>query len=197
MTEDDKVHTITEWAKGRLDEMEATVKAMQEKGEKLQEQGQQQAKDAIAEAQRSHETFITQVQKLRNQGEAALTDAQKTMNESWSQFEAGVDQWVNSTKSEQEAFEARAQAQLDTWQKSIDQYSKTASEAAADQRVQLTASVDELKAQAQAAQKQLDAMRKAGASSWSAMSRALDQSRKAFEKAADKTQAQFDKALKS
>jgi hypothetical protein len=27
MTEDDKVHTITEWAKGRLDEMEATVKS--------------------------------------------------------------------------------------------------------------------------------------------------------------------------
>ena len=192
MTES-SVHAFTEWAKSRLDEMEATITSMQAKAKELEEEARQQASDAVAEAERWYDVFATNAKKLEEYSKSAFVDAQ----DAWDKFEAGVDRWTAAAKGEREAFDARAEALINAWQDTIDNYAKLASEVSADQRERLSATIQRLEEEAQAARGRLDALRETSVSSWPAIKDALEESRTAFENAANAFRAEFDKARRS
>jgi hypothetical protein len=186
-------HAFTEWARSRLDEMDAAARAMQAKAQELDAEARQRAAEALAEVQRVRDSFEASAKRAQEQGEGAWKGAIETMNNNWKTFEAGVQSWVDAAKTERDAFDARANAQLKAWQDTVDRYRTAASQAASERQAQLTTAVRRVEEQAQATRDRFDALRKASASSWSAMRKALDESRKAFEKAAEEPKRESDK----
>jgi hypothetical protein len=194
------VDVFVGWAKARLDEMAADAKVLQSRLGDLDASRRAQAEQAIAQVNRWVGEGQAKIKEVQSQGEAAIADAQAYMEATWAKFQTEADKWVEEAKNQQATFEARAQAQAQSWQKLVNDYVQRAGEVQAQNKAQAGAQVDKLKADAQKAQSELngkvDDLSKAGQASWSAMSQALDESRNAFAKAIDITAKKFNEATK-
>ncbi len=134
-------HAFTDWARRRLDEMDAALTAMEAKSEALQGQAQEQAAGALAEMRRCREDFDGKVNAAMSEGESAWDTMKGQMESAWGKYEAGFGQWVEAARSQGEAFEARSKAQLGVWQSMLEEYGKRAEAAGAEQRQTLEAEV--------------------------------------------------------
>jgi hypothetical protein len=194
------VDVFVEWAKARLDEMAADAKVLESRLGDLDASRRAQAEQAAAQINRWVGEGQAKIKEVQAQGEAAITDAQAYIEATWAKFQTEADKWVEEAKNQQATFEARAQAQAQTWQNLVNDYVQRAAEVRAQNKVQAEAQVEQLKADAQKMQSDLNAkvddLSKAGQASWGAMSQALDESRNAFAKAIEITAKKFNEATK-
>lgn len=195
------VNVFVDWAKARLDEMAANAGTLQANLDKLDANSRAQAEQAIAQLNQWVEQGQRDINTAQAQGEASVAQAKADMETLWANFQNNAGDWAGLLKDNQAMFQARAQAQVQAWQDTVNAYMARVSDVHDKNKAQAQAQVAQLQADAKKAQADLtakvDELTKAGQSSWSAMSDALDQSRNAFAKSLETTAKNFNDAMKS
>jgi len=195
------VNVFVDWAKARLDEMAANAGALEKNLDELDAKSRAQAEQAIAQLNQWIEQGQNDIKTAQAQGEAQVAQAKADMEALWANFQNNAGDWAGLLKDNQAMFQARAQAQIQAWQDTVNAYMERVNEVHDKNKAQAEAQVAQLQADAKKAQADLtakvDELSKAGQSSWAAMSDALDQSRNAFAKSIETAAKNFNDALKS
>jgi len=195
------VNVFVDWAKAGLDEMAANAGALQKNLDELDAKSRAQAEQAIAQLNQWIEQGQSDIKTAQAQGEAQVAQAKADMEALWANFQNNAGDWAGLLKDNQAMFQARAQAQIQAWQDTVNAYMDRVNEVHDKNKAQAEAQVAQLQADAKKAQADLtakvDELSKAGQSSWAAMSDALDQSRNAFAKSIETAAKNFNDALKS
>ena len=198
MTGKSHVHVYLNWAKERLDEMDATLALFESRVGELQGDARAKAERALADMRAKRDAFRETIKKEKEMSEADWTRSKATLENDWSAFEASVQKYIDAAgvKVEQEktAFQVRADAQRKAWQEAIDKVENTASGLAADRRDEVESAVKHMKADAVAAEAKLDKLNRAGTKSWAAFRKALGETRTAFDHANQEVYNAFKRA---
>ncbi len=198
MTNDRQIEQFSMWAKQRVDEIEATLKAVDARMATLQADAKAQAEKTAAEMREERDAFQRVIGEKQQEGAAAWEKVRGDLQHKWAAFETTVQTYMTQAKltaeQQQALFQARAEAQRKAWQDSIESFMQQASGYAAAKKPDLDAAIAHAKSEAETAKSKLDAGAKAGAQSWDAFKAALEESRMAFEKAGQKARDAFDRA---
>jgi hypothetical protein len=198
MTTQTNVHALVVWSKQRLDEMDATLSALEPEVAKLHGEARAKAAAAIEEIRARRDAFVAGTVILREASEEAWITARSGLESDWAAFEAGVRRYFDvvqtQTAPQLAAFRERAEAQRKDWQATIDGLRSAAAGFAADRKADLESSLARMKAEAESARARLDSFGHAGSATWSAMATALDESRAAFDRANHSAYAAFKRA---
>jgi ElaB/YqjD/DUF883 family membrane-anchored ribosome-binding protein len=193
------LHFYVNWAKERLDEMEAVLTSFEGKAGEMQADVRDRASKALADLRKSRDVFREAIKKQTEANEAAWTSAKATLEPEWNSFEAEVKKYVESfskqVEQQQATFKLQAAAQLKAWREAADKLGSDAKQFGTERRVEIDASVKRMQADAAVAeeklQKQLDQV---GSQSWSALMAALADTRAAFDRANQAAREAFKRA---
>ena len=198
MTSETDTHLFSNWAKERLDEIDATLAALQARVGTLQAETKTQAEKTIAEIRAQQQVFQDMLKKQAEEGTANWTHMMRGLESNWASFETLVQKYMNVTWKDsqhlQETFAARAAAQRKAWQEALESLRGKANTFAAAHKKEAEEALNQLKAAADTAKARLETQQKAGVESWDAFKTALEESRAAFDKATHKVIEAFTKA---
>jgi hypothetical protein len=196
MPERSSMHFYLNWAKERIDEMDATLASLERKASQVQADSKAKADQLIADLQKRRNEFEATIKKQAEAGEAAWERTKAQLESQWNGFEAQVKTYIDMVgkqiEQQQATFRDVAAAQLKAWREAADKFHSAATKLAAERRADIDAAVKQMKADASEAEARLQKLKGAGRESWTALSAALADSRKAFDRA---NQASWD-ALK-
>lgn len=199
MTKHKKVHAYTEWAKNRLDEMDATVFALEGKAEDLEADARAKAETALDNMRSWRNSFKARFDENLQNSEQAWDDIKTHLDDDWNQFESAVQTRMSASKNDAEqykaAFNARAKAQIKGWQTTIDELKSEAIKFKADRSSDVDNAIAKMKAKSKEIEVKLDRLKKAESETASALNTALSESRSAFEKAYEDTRKALKDAL--
>ena len=172
------------WAKARIDEMNASLASLEAKASQIQADSKAEAQPLIADLRKRRDEFREIVQNQAEASEAAWARAKPQLEAAWTDFQATVKTYVDTvgkkTGQQQATFRDAAAAQLKAWREVAEKIQVAATEFAADSRTELDIAVKQMKADASDAEARL---KQIGGDSWAAFSKALAQSRAAFDQA--------------
>lgn len=196
MPAESRMHFYLNWAKERIDEMDATLASLEAKAGQVQADSKAKANQLIAELQKRRDEFQAAVTKQAEAGEAAWARTKPQLESRWNDFEAQVKTYIDSVgrqvQQQQATFRDVAAAQVKAWREAADKLHEAGAQVAAAQRADIDAALKQMKADASEAEARLQKLKQAGSESWPAFGAALAESRKAFDRA---NQAAWD-ALK-
>jgi hypothetical protein len=193
------IHFYVNWAKERLDEMEAVLTSLESKVGEVQADARDKAKKALADLGKTRDIFRDTVNKQAQANEAAWTSAKAKLEPEWNTFEAEVRKYVEnfSKQIEQQraTFKLQSAAQLKAWREAADKLAGDTKQFTTERQAEFDAAVKRMQADAAAAevklQKQMEQM---GAQSWSAWMGALTETRTAFDRANQAVREAFKRA---
>ena len=198
MTTETYTHHFTNWAKERLDEIDATLASMETRASTLQADAKKQTEKAVLEIREQREVFQEAIRKQKDESEASWAKAKSGLEANWTSFEGFVQNYHSELRQNEEqlgvTFMARAEAQRKAWQETLDSLRAKAGTFAAGKKQEADAALTHLKAEADAAKSKLETQRKAGGQSWAAFKTALEESRGAFDRATRTAVEAFKKA---
>ena len=123
MASETDTHLFSNWAKERLDEIDATLAALQARVDTLQAETKTQAEKTIAEMRAQQQVFQDTLKKQTAEGTAKWVNLMRGLESNWASFEALVQKYMNTTWKDaqhiQETFSARADAQRKAWQEAL------------------------------------------------------------------------------
>jgi hypothetical protein len=187
MPEQSSMHFQLNWAKERIDEMDATLASLEAKANQLQADSQSKAKRLIADMQKQRDAFQAAVKKHAEAGEAAWERTKKQLEPHWNEFEAHVKTYIETVgkqiEQQQATFRDVAAAQMKAWREAADSLNNAAAKASAARRADIEVAVKQMKASASEVEARMKKLEQAGKESWQALSGALAESRKAFDHA--------------
>jgi len=109
------IHFFTNWAKERLDEMDATVTSLEGKAAEVQAGLSDKAKTILGDLRKQYDDFQETMKKQSGANEAALIQAKTRLEADWRSFEADVKKYVESFGEQighqQTVFKRQADAQ--------------------------------------------------------------------------------------
>tara|TARA_R110002096_G_scaffold420745_1_gene626006 strand:+ start:471 stop:1073 length:603 start_codon:yes stop_codon:yes gene_type:complete len=200
MTKHKKNHAYTEWAKSRLDEMDATIFVLEDKVENLEADASKKAETALDEMRSWRNSFKARIDENLQNSEEAWADIKTHLDNDWDQFESSVQARISAGKDDaeqyKEAFKARAEAQVKGWQTAITELKNEAVKFKIDRSADVEKAIAKMKAKATDVEVKLDRLKKAESQTATALNSALSETRKAFEKANKKAHKAFKDALK-
>jgi hypothetical protein len=180
-------HLYLNWAKERIDEMDAVVSALEGKVSEVSAQSRNAAERLLSDMRQRRDAFMENMQKQTQAGEAAWAEARTKMESDWNAFQADIKKFIDDigqqVKQQQTTFQEIAAAQLKAWREAADKMQSASAELAAEQRGKFEAAVRQMKADASVAEANFEKLRSAGAASWTALNAALAESRAAFDRA--------------
>jgi hypothetical protein len=192
------LHVYLNWAKERLDEMDATLALFESKVGELKGDARAKAERALADMRAKRDAFRETIKKEGEMSEAEWTRAKTALEADWSSFEASVQQYIDAAgmqvEQQKAAFRVRADAQRKAWQEAIDKLENTTAGFAADRKAEVESAVKHMKAEAVAAEAKLDKLYRAESESWSAFKKALGETRTAFDHANQQVNDAFKRA---
>jgi hypothetical protein len=199
MPTQNSMHFYVNWAKERLDEMDAALTSLEGEIGRVQADARHIANNALADLRKSRDGFRDTVKKQAEASETAWIGAKAKLEDEWSLFEVGVKKYVESfgkqIEHQQATFKLLAAAQLRAWREAADQLGSDAKEFAAEQRVEIDAAVKRMKADAAAAEEKIqNNLNQAGTQSWSALMATLTETRAAFDRANQAAREAFMRA---
>jgi hypothetical protein len=182
------IHFYVNWAKERLDEMEAVLKSLESKVGEVQVDARGKADKALAELRKGRDIFRDTVKKQAEANEAAWSSAKAKLEPEWNAFEADVKKYVESFSKQvgeqQATFKLQSAAQLKAWREAAEKVGGDTKKFAAERQAEIDAAVKRMQADAAVAEeklhKHLDQM---GTQSWTALMAALTETRAAFDRA--------------
>jgi hypothetical protein len=181
------IHFYLNWAKERIDEMDAVLASFESKAGEVQADSRAKADQFIADLKKKRDEFQQAVTKQTDAGEAAWLGAKSQMETTWKGFEAEVKKYVETfgkqVDQQQATFHGAATAQLKAWRDAADKIQSAATELATDRRNDIDAALKRMKADALEAEANLQKLKRAGEESWGALNGALAESRAAFDRA--------------
>ncbi len=198
MSGQDNIHFFVNWAKERLDEMDATLTSLEGKAAEVQADAQDKAGKVLAALRKSRDDFRDVIQKQAGANEAAWSGAKTKLETEWNAFEAEVRKYVESYgkqfELQQATFKLQAAAQLKAWRDAADKLASAASEFASERRDEIETNVKRMKADAVAAEEKLLKLNQAGNQSWSVLTDALAETRTVFDRANQAAREAFKRA---
>lgn len=191
-------HFFFEWAKTRIDEMDATLVSLENKSGEMQAETRAKADQFIAGLKEKRDAFDTSVKTLAQTSEANLDGAKGRLETEWKGFQTETGKYFETFGkgiSEQQAvFQSQVTARLNGWQETADKLNAAAKEFAVERRREIDATVARMRSDAAAAEKKLADLAKAGTDSWNALNAALAETRTSFDQAHKAAREAFDKA---
>jgi septation ring formation regulator EzrA len=195
MRTQNSIHFYINWAKERLDEMDATLTSLEGKVGGVQADARDKANKVLADLRKKRDDFRDTVKKQSEASEAAWISAKAQLESEWSSFEAEVKKYVENfaqqIEQQQATFSLQAAAQLNAWREAVDKLGSVANEFAAERRGEIDATLQRMKADAEAAEAKLQKLNQAGAQSWSVLMAALTETRAAFDCASQAVREEF------
>jgi hypothetical protein len=198
MAEQSSMHAYLNWTKQRIDEMDATLAALETKGSQLKAESQVKADQLVADLKKRRDEFQATVQTQREAAEAMVRTNKAQLEAQWPSFEAQVKAYFETVgkqaEQQQAAFRDIAASQVAAWQKGADEFRDSVAKVTAAKRSDLDAALEQMKAGAAQAEAHFQKLKQAGGESWTALSAALAESRKAFDRATEQAWGAFKRA---
>jgi hypothetical protein len=187
VTEQSSMHFYLNWAKERIDEMDATLASFEAKAGQMQAESKVKANQLIAELGKRRDEFQAKVKEEAKAGEAAWERTKPQLESRWNDFEAQVKTYIDSlgkqVQQQQATFWDVAAAQMKAWREAADNLRDEAAKITNARRGDIDAAIEQMKADASEAEARLQRLKQAGSESWAAFGAALAESRKAFDRA--------------
>jgi hypothetical protein len=182
------IHFYVNWAKERLDEMEAVMTSLESKVGDVQAEASDKANKALADLRKSRDIFRDTVKKQAEANEASWTSAKAKLEPEWNSFEAEVKTYVENFSKQVEqqhaTFKLQSAAQLKAWREAADKLGSNTKQFATERQAEIDAAVKRMQADATAAEEKLQThLDRMGAQSWSALMAVLTETRAAFDRA--------------
>jgi SMC interacting uncharacterized protein involved in chromosome segregation len=191
-------HFFLNWAKERIDEMDAALSSVEGKLGEVKAELRIKAEQAIKDLRKKRDEFREYVKKQAQSNEAAWTSAKTQLEADWSRFESEVQTYVErfgqQINQQQATFKLQADAQLKAWREAADKFDAAASDFARERRGDIDATVTRMKAEAAIADKKLKNLQQAGNESWSVLMGALTETRAVFDRANQSAREVFKKS---
>lgn len=119
MSTQSSVEFFHNWAKERLDEMDAIVTSLKSKTAELQAQSRVKADQFIVDLGKKRDEFERTVKKQAEAGEATWEKARAQLETQWNSFEAEVKKYLEAfgkdVKQQHAVFESQVKAQMKAW----------------------------------------------------------------------------------
>jgi ElaB/YqjD/DUF883 family membrane-anchored ribosome-binding protein len=199
MSEHSAIHFYLNWAKERIDEMDATLATLEAKASELQDDARAKANQALADMRKKRDDFRDTLKKQADANEAVWIKEKSRLQSEWNAFEAEVEKYIDSSsqkiEQQQAIFKGQAEAQVKAWRDAAENLRTVGKEFAAGRRSEIEAALKQMEADAAAAEKKLQTINEAGKQSWSALMTALGETRGAFDRANQAAQKAFKQAV--
>ena len=193
MPEHSSVYFYLNWAKERIDEMDATLASLEAKTGQVRADSKANADEFIADLKKRRDEFEATAKAQAQAGEAAWQRTKAQLESQWNIFETQVKAYFDTVgkqiEQQQATFRDVASAQIKAWHEAADKLHDSTVKMAAAKRTELDAAIKQMKTQASEAEARLQKLKQARDESWSALSAALADSREAFDRA---NQASWD-----
>ena len=179
------MHFYFNWAKERIDEMDAVLASLEAKAGEVQAESRSKADLLIADLHKKRDEFQEVAKKQADAGEAAWLRTKSQLEGTWNDFEIEVKKYVETfgKQIQQTTFQNAAAAQLKAWRDAAEKIHSAAAGLAVDRRSDIDATLTRMKADASKAEANLQELKRAGTESWVALNGALAESRAAFDRA--------------
>lgn len=179
------MHFYFNWAKERIDEMDAVLASLEAKAGEVQAESRSKADLLIADLHTKRDEFQEVAKKQADAGEAAWLRTKSQLEGTWNGFEIEVKKYVETfgNQVQQTTFQNAAAAQLKAWRDAAEKIHYAAAGLAVDRRSDIDATLTRMKADASKAEANLQELKRAGTESWVALNGALAESRAAFDRA--------------
>jgi hypothetical protein len=181
------MHLYLNWAKERLDEMDAALASLEAKGSQVKADSKIKADQLIDDLKKRRTEFQAKVKAQAQAGEAALQANKAQLELQWHGFEAQVKAYFDTigrqVEQQQATFRDVAAAQTKAWREAADTFHQAATSVAAARRADLDAAIKQMKVDECEAEARLQKLKQAGSESWATLSAALAESRKTFDRA--------------
>ena len=179
------MHFYFDWAKERIDEMDAVLASLEAKAGEVQSESRSKADLLIADLHKKRDEFQEVAKKQADAGEAAWLRTKSQLEGTWNGFEIEVKKYVETfgKQVQQTTFQNAAAAQLKAWRDAAEKIHNAAAGLAVDRRSDIDATLTRMKADASKAEANLQELKRAGTESWVALNGALAESRAAFDRA--------------
>jgi DNA repair exonuclease SbcCD ATPase subunit len=190
------MHFYFNWAKERIDEMDAALASLEASAKQVRADAKVKADQSIADLKKRRSEFEELAKKQVEAGEAAWQRARPQLEGQWNEFESQLKAYVDTAgkqiAQQQATFREVAAAQVRAWREAAEKLRDEGAKMPAANRPDIDSAVTRMKAEAAEVDARLQQLKQVGNESWSAFSTALAESRKAFDRA---NQAAWD-ALK-
>ena len=187
-----------DWAKARLDEMDATVTSLKSEAGKLKVAASKNAETVLADMLKQRDAFSGAIKKQETTAEDVWAKTKTALESEWKAFEASLQRYFDETREQTgqqvAVFRASAEAQRKTWLHAIEEIQKATAGVASEQKAQAEAVMKRMKTDADAAKVKLDVLAHAATESWSAYKAGLTATRAAFDHASQAAQDVFKRA---
>jgi hypothetical protein len=198
MTKHSAVYFYLNWAKERIDEMDAILASLEVNVAEVHADARAKANQALADMRKKRDDFRDTLKKHADADEAAWIREKARLQSEWNAFETDVKKYVESAvkqiEQQQMAFKRQADAQVKAWREAAEGIRTGAKEFAAERRSEIETAVKQMEVDATAAEKKLQKVNEAGKQSWSALMTALAETRAAFDRANQAAQEAFKRA---
>jgi hypothetical protein len=187
MSQQSSIHFYLNWAKERIDEMDAALASFEVRAGEAKAESKVKAEQIIADLKKRRDEFRAQLETQAEAGEAAWARNRTELEKQWSGFEAQMKTYFESAgkqlEQQQATFKDVAAAQAKAWREAADKFREAARKVAATHTGDFDAALKQMKSGASEAEARLQKLNQAGSESWSVLSAALAESRKAFDQA--------------
>jgi hypothetical protein len=198
MTMQSNTHFYINWAKERLDEMDATLTSFENKVAEVQADARDRADKVLSVMREKRDEFRNIVKKQAEANEAGWITAQAQLESEWGSFETEtkkyVESFVKQVEQQQATFKLQAAAQLNAWREAAGKLGSAANDFAAERRNEIDAALKRMNADAVAAEAKLLKLSEAGTQSWSVLTAALTETRATFDRANQALREQFKRS---
>jgi hypothetical protein len=181
------MHFYFNWAKERIDEMDAVLASLEAKASEVRADSRKRAEQLIAELHKKRDEFQKAAKRQVDAGETGWIDTKTELERTWNGFDTEVKKYFEvigkQIQQQQTTFQDAATAQLRAWRDAAEKIQNAAEGLAASRRSDIDAAVTRMKADASKAESDLQELRRAGTQSWAALNDALAESRAAFDRA--------------
>lgn len=198
MAKHSAVYLYLNWAKERIDEMDAVLASLETNLAEVHADVRAKADQALADMRKKRDEFRDTLKKYADADEAAWTREKARLQSDWNTFETDVKKYVESAvkqiDQQQTAFKRQADAQVKAWREAAEDVRTGVKDYAAERRSEIEAAVKQMEADAAAAEQKLQKVNQAGKQSWSALMTALAETRTAFDRANQAVHQAFKRA---
>ena len=187
MDSQSSMHFYLNWAKERIDEMDAMLASLEQNASGMQAGARVKAEQLMADLHKRRDEFQDAFRKQTEAGEVAWSRAKAQLETQWNSFETEARKYVETfgkqIEQQQTIFQQVAAAQLKAWRDAADKMLSAAADLATDRRADIDATVKRMQASASEAEATFQKLNRAGAESWASLNDALVASRAAFDRA--------------
>ena len=199
MPAESSMHFYLNWAKERIDEMDAALASLEGKAAKLQADSRVNADRLIADLRKTRDEFQSAVKRQAEANDTAWESIKVQLEIEWKKFEAEVKKYLETfgkdVEQQKAVFQGQLAAQIKAWRETADKIHAAAMQLATERRRDIEETVTRMRGDAAVAEEKLQKLARAGTESWAALNEALAETRATFDRANQAARDAFKRSL--